>query len=99
MEAWRCIRPVRPVRFYEPELQVPQVLSILCHLQENFLQLMDHVAKLFASPQGLSAAIYTQVSDIEAEVNGKSVLYLTAVSPVHDQPGPTECDPCESLQR
>ncbi len=84
---------------YELELQAPHVLSILCHLQDNFLQLMDHVAKLFASPQGLSAAIYTQVSDIEAEVNGESPLYLTAVSPVYDQPGPTGCEPCESLQR
>lgn len=48
-------------------------------LQENFLQLMDHVAKLFSSPQGLSAAIYTQVSDIEAEVNGKLALYFSSM--------------------
>ena len=64
----------------ESEPQTPKVLSVLCHVQDNFLQVMDHVAKLFASPQGLSAAIYTQVSDIEAEVNGESALYLPALS-------------------
>ena len=42
-----------------------------CWLQDQFLQLLDGVSKLFSSPQGLSAAIYTQVSDVEAEVNGE----------------------------
>jgi len=45
--------------------------AYLCSLQDQFLQLLDGVSKLFSSPQGLSAAIYTQVSDVEAEVNGE----------------------------
>ncbi|CAK0785159.1 hypothetical protein CVIRNUC_008365 [Coccomyxa viridis] len=39
-------------------------------LQDQLLQLMDGLPKLFNSTKGLSAAIYTQISDVEAEVNG-----------------------------
>ena len=53
----------------------------ICTLQDQFLQLMDGVAKLYSSPQGLSAAIYTQVSDIEAEVNGESALHQHSPMP------------------
>ena len=40
-------------------------------VQDQLLQLMDGLPKLFNSTKGLSAAIYTQVSDVEAEVNGE----------------------------
>ena len=39
--------------------------------QDQLLQLMDGLPDLFNSSKGLSAAIYTQVSDVEAEVNGE----------------------------
>ena len=60
-------------------------MEIAC-VQDQMLQLLDGVSKLFSSSQGLSAAIYTQVSDVEAEVNGaSSSFYISAeVSPVND---------------
>ncbi len=37
---------------------------------------MDGLPKLFNSTKGLSAAIYTQISDVEAEVNGELTPFM-----------------------
>ena len=45
-------------------------------VQDQLLQLMDGLPKLFNSTKGLSAAIYTQISDVEAEVNGELTPFM-----------------------
>jgi hypothetical protein len=46
-----------------------QMMNSTGELNNRYLGLMDHLSRLMISP-GLSAAIYTEITDVEDEVNG-----------------------------
>jgi len=46
------------------------MLHGVCAAQGRFIDLLHDITKLVRADTGLSGAIYTQMTDVEAEVNG-----------------------------